>query len=131
MARILVVDDEPALVKLLAFVLEKDSHEVRTAADGLAALTAIDAARPDLILLDVMMPGMDGYSLSARLQENPSLCSIPIIILSAHARMKDMFQAQGNVIRFVEKPFDSKNLRALVREVLAPTGASGPLGPSS
>lgn len=127
MARILVVDDEPALVKLLAFVLEKDSHEVRTAADGLEALKAIDAARPDLILLDVMMPGMDGYSLSARLQEDPSLCSIPIIVLSAHPGMKDMFQAQGNVLRFVEKPFDSKDLRGLVRQLLASSGAANPI----
>lgn len=127
MARILVVDDEPALVKLLLFVLEKDSHEVRTAADGLEALKAIEEARPELILLDVMMPGMDGYSLSARLQDDPSLCSIPIIVLSAHPGMRDMFQAQGNVVRFVEKPFDSKNLRALVGEVLAASGAADPI----
>lgn len=127
MARILVADDEPALVKLLSFILERDSHEVRTAADGQEALNAIEAERPDLIILDVMMPVMDGFSLSARLQANAALRSIPIIILSANPSMKDMFQPHENVVRFVEKPFDSKALRALVRQILASKEAAGPI----
>lgn len=118
MASILVVDDEKDIVELLTFLLQKDGHQVIPAYNGKEALEAVELKSPDLIILDIMMPEMDGYEVHARLSQNQITRSIPIIILTAKAKMRDLFEVAANIVAYVEKPFDPKSLREKVREAL-------------
>jgi CheY-like chemotaxis protein len=120
MARVMVVDDEKDVVELIRFLLERDGHQVVEAFNGREALDRINAGeRPDLIILDVMMPEMDGYTFNARLQENDATRRIPVIILTAKGQMRDVFEMASNVVFYMEKPFDPKHLREKIQEVLS------------
>lgn len=118
MSKILVVDDEKDVVELLKFLLEKDGYNVATAFNGREALEAAGQVAPDLILLDVMMPEMDGYTVQTRLLDNPATRSIPIIILTAKGQLRDVFAMSANVKAYIEKPFDPKTLRQKITESL-------------
>ena len=118
MKRILVADDESDVVELLKFLLEKDGYSVMTAANGKDALDLVKNEKPDLVLLDVMMPEMDGYSVQNQLLENPETKSIPVIILTAKGQLRDVFAMAGNVKAYIEKPFDPKALRTKIQESL-------------
>ncbi len=118
MAKILVVDDEKNVADLISFLLEKDGHSVRSAGDGEACLAAVAAEKPDLIVLDVMMPVMDGYTVSARLLENEDTRHIPLLILTAKGQMRDAFEMASNVAEYVEKPFDPAGLRERIKKIL-------------
>jgi two-component system alkaline phosphatase synthesis response regulator PhoP len=117
-AKILVVDDEKDVVELLKFLLEKDGHQVSTAYNGREALESVKAAKPELILLDVMMPEMDGYTVQTNLLNNADTRNIPIIVLTAKGQLKDVFAMSTNVKAYMEKPFDPKALRIKIKESL-------------
>ena len=119
MAKILVVDDEKDVVELLKFLLEKDGHKVSTAHNGKDALSAARQNHPELLLLDVMMPEMDGYTVQTQLLEDPKTKDIPIIILTAKGQLRDVFAMSANVKAYIEKPFDPKTLRQKISESLA------------
>lgn len=121
MARILVVDDERDVVTLIKFLLEKDGHHINEAYNGAEALEKLgveppsaEVELPDLVILDVMMPVLDGYTAAARLAENPRTRAIPLLVLTAKGEMKDVFQLSPNVASYIEKPFDPKDLRDLI-----------------
>src|SRR5438309_1319820 len=125
MARIYVVDDERDVVTLIRFILEKDGHEITESYNGAEVLEKLGlepvkpgASVPDLIILDVMMPEVDGYTVASRLQENADTRSIPLIILTAKGQMREVFQMSPNVKAYIDKPFDPKNLRELVTSVI-------------
>jgi two-component system, OmpR family, alkaline phosphatase synthesis response regulator PhoP len=118
-SKILVVDDEKDVVELIKFLLEKDGHLVLTAYNGREALTVIEKDTPQLILLDVMMPEMDGYTVQTELLQNPKTKNIPIIILTAKGHLKDVFSLAANVKATMEKPFDPKALRQKIKESLS------------
>ncbi|MBV9080056.1 MAG: response regulator [Elusimicrobia bacterium] len=118
MSKILVTDDEKDVVELLKFLLEKDGHQVMTAYNGKDALVAAQKNKPDLILLDVMMPEMDGYTVQTRLLEDANTKTIPIIILTAKGQLRDVFAMSANVKAYIEKPFDPKTLRSKIQESL-------------
>ena len=120
MTKILVVDDEKDVVELLTFLLQKDGFNVVTASNGKEALDLVPKETPDLILLDVMMPEMDGYTVQTQLMENPKTKEIPIIILTAKGQLKDVFAMSSNVKAYIEKPFDPKTLRAKIQEAITP-----------
>ncbi len=120
MSKILVVDDEKDVVELLKFLLEKDGYAVITAHNGREALNAANESLPDLILLDVMMPEMDGYTVQTQLLDNPKTREIPIIILTAKGQLRDVFAMSANVKAYIEKPFDPKTLRSKISESLKP-----------
>ena len=82
------------------------------------ALERAFAEHPDLIILDIMMPEMDGYTVNARLTENESTRKIPVIILTAKGQMRDVFEMASNVAFYMEKPFDPKHLREKIQDVL-------------
>jgi len=106
MSKILVIDDLPENVFLLQDRLEHEGYEVITAYDG---KTGIDKALneiPDLILLDVMMPEIDGYTVYTKMCENEKTRNIPVVVLSAKGHVKDLFSMATNVVGFIEKPFD-------------------------
>lgn len=125
MAKILVVDDERDVVTLIRFVLEKDGHEITEAFNGAEVLEKLGLqpvnpgqAMPELIILDVMMPEVDGYTVASRLQENAETRNIPLIILTAKGKMREVFQMSPNVKAYIDKPFDPKNLRELVTNII-------------
>lgn len=118
MPKVMVVDDENDVVELIKFMLEKDGHEVITACNGKEALEKVEPSKPDLIILDIMMPEIDGYTVNTRLQEKDETRSIPVIILTAKGQMRDLFALGTNVVAFMEKPFDPKGLRDKIRELL-------------
>ena len=115
---ILIVEDEPAVVDLLKFLLEKDDYTTTVAYDGEEALKQVTAARPDLILLDIMLPKLDGYTVQKQLQADEKTANIPTIVITAKGGMQDLFQLEKNVVAYIEKPFDPKILREKVKEVL-------------
>jgi two-component system OmpR family response regulator len=116
---ILVVDDDPVIVRLLEVNFRLDGFDVSTAGRGEEAIELAVATPPDIILLDIMMPGLDGYQVCRRLREIPALTDIPVLFLSARA--KDDAGAVGEDLGFVDyvtKPFDPTDLVATVRRLL-------------
>ncbi len=119
MAKILVVDDEKDVVELVKFMLEREGHQIIEAYDGEEGLAKARQEIPDLIVLDIMMPKMDGYTMHSHLLQSEATSSIPVIILTAKGQMKDLFVMAGNVVVYIEKPFDPKVLREKVKQILA------------
>jgi DNA-binding response OmpR family regulator len=108
--RILVVDDDPSVRKLVADVLAMDGYVVSTAPDGPSALAAIGLDPPDCIVLDVMMPGMDGHEVLASLRASESVPT-PVVMLTAHGDDSNAWKAwSGGVDYFLAKPFDAEEL---------------------
>ena len=122
MFRVLVVDDHPATIQLVRSAVELKDMEVRTAANGAECLLAIGDRRPDLIVLDVIMPVMDGFQTLDVLQQSEENRSIPVIMLTAKA--SDMDVAHGwfsGVTSYLTKPFSIDQLVTVVRRVLEVT----------
>jgi two-component system KDP operon response regulator KdpE len=114
--KLMAVDDDPTLLRFLTQYLERDGFEVVTAEDGPKALKLFYEERPDLLILDIMMPGMDGWELSARIRE---LSDTPIILLTAKSAESDKLRGfRLGVDDFVVKPFSLAELAARVRAVL-------------
>ncbi|MCH7843491.1 MAG: response regulator [Chloroflexi bacterium] len=120
MAKILVVEDEPSLQKLLQYQLSKIGHEIRVAGDGEQALAMVRSERPDLVLLDVMLPVMGGFQVLRKLQEDKNTKSIPVIMLSAKGQQHDIAAGlnQG-VFDYITKPFNIPDLSARTDKALA------------
>jgi DNA-binding response OmpR family regulator len=113
---ILAVDDEPRYVRLLEVNLVPDGYGVRTASNGQEAVEAVAAERPDLILLDVMMPVMDGFTACERIRE---FSTVPIIILTAKGEERDRVRGlDAGADDYIVKPFSAQELLARVRAVL-------------
>jgi CheY-like chemotaxis protein len=102
---VLVVDDDAGLQETLQAALEFEDYEVVVAEDGLVALEKLSAVTPDLILLDIMMPRMDGYAFAKELQRRGLRASIPVVILTADGRARQK-AAQIGADGYIEKPFD-------------------------
>ena len=120
MAKILVVEDEPSLQKLLQYQLSKIGHEIQVAGDGEQALAMVRSERPDLVLLDVMLPVMGGFQVLRKLQEDKNTKSIPVIMLSAKGQQHDIAAGlnQG-VFDYITKPFNIPDLSARTDKALA------------
>jgi len=117
--RILIVDDEPNIVVSLEFLMKREGFEVRTASDGEAAMAALASATPDLVLLDIMLPKMNGFEVCQRLRGDPRWSDVKIVMLSAKGR--DTEVAKGLALgadAYVTKPFSTKELVAQVRKLL-------------
>jgi two-component system alkaline phosphatase synthesis response regulator PhoP len=117
--RILVVDDDREIVRLLRAYLEKDGYRVLAAEDGARALQLVRAERPDLVLLDLMMPGRDGWEVTRIMRADPGLAQTPVIMLTA--RVEDQDKIVGLEIGaddYVVKPFNPREVLARVRAVL-------------
>ena len=118
MAKILIVDDEPDILLMLRMSLEDEGHEIVMAADGAMALERLAEHQPDLVLLDVMMPGIDGYGVLETKRRDGD--TTPVVMLSAKSEPADIDRALGlGAVDFVPKPFDLDRLVALVADVLA------------
>jgi DNA-binding response OmpR family regulator len=118
--KILVVEDDPSSLTLLTYVLGQEGYEVLTASDGFAALKTAQNEHPDLIILDVMLPGLDGYEICRRLRQQPQTATVPIIFLSARANKgdKDVGLRMG-ANSYLTKPTDPSTILAEVETLLA------------
>ncbi len=119
MATVLVIDDEAPIRLLCRVNLEAAGMEVLEAGDGPTGLGAARAERPDVILLDVMMPGMDGWQVLEELLEDPRTKEIPIIFLTARAELRDRTRGlELGGVEYVTKPFNPVELAPLVQDLL-------------
>jgi DNA-binding response OmpR family regulator len=118
--RILIVDDEPNIVISLEFLMMREGHEVRVARDGEAGLAAVRTHRPDLVVLDVMMPKLDGFAVLEAVRADPKLAATRILMLTAKGREAE--QAKGLALgadAYMPKPFSTRELVDKVKELLA------------
>jgi CheY-like chemotaxis protein len=120
MARVLVIDDEPDVRWLIRVSLERAGHEVLVAEDGLRGVAVAMKQRPEAIVLDLMMPVMDGYAVLAELAKDPRTVDVPVVVLSAKAIPEEADRAIGaGALKFLEKPFDPDELTQEVDALLA------------
>lgn len=117
--RILIVDDEPSIAQILADFFAVEGYDVDVAAHGLEALEQVATARPHVVLLDVMMPLLDGPATLARLKGDPALEDIPVVMMSAARPPNDL----EGYTAFVEKPFDMDRLLDLVERLVVAQAA--------
>lgn len=124
--RILVVDDEIYIVHILEFSLTMEGYEVVTASDGEEALRRLEEDHPDLIVLDIMMPRMDGYEVCRRIREDEETRDLPVILLSAKGRAIDKeLGLEVGADDYIVKPFSPRRLLEKIRELLErPTKAA-------
>ncbi len=117
--RILVVDDNAANARLVAYLLEVDGHDVRTAADAPEALAAIEGWKPDLVLMDLQLPGMSGLELTQLLKSAPETADIVVVALTAYAMDTDRDQAiAAGCDGFMSKPINTRDFPGQVTAFL-------------
>ena len=140
--KILIVDDEPSVLKIVKRRLEASNYDVVTALDGVDGLQAVFLQKPDLVISDIMMPNMDGYTFVKALRANPAAARIPVLILTAKEKLQDLFFFQGvKDVDYLVKPFESEALLQKITELLVrvetylgpdqePESTPGPAQPS-
>src|SRR5271154_1133439 len=127
MARILVVEDNPANMKLVSLLLLKAGHTVQSAVDAETGLTLARADQPDLILMDIQLPGMDGLAATALLKRDPATAGIPIIALTAMAMKDDQAKtAAAGCDAYIAKPLRYQELYAAIDALLAKVQPQAP-----
>ena len=119
MAKILIVDDDTSIVQVLQHLLVRQGHDIRVAYNGKEGLAKARQEKPDLIILDIMMPELDGISVSGILFQDPVLRQTPVLILSAKGSARSMLELVPNVRLYMDKPFDPPELLKNVERLLA------------
>lgn len=117
--RILIVEDEESLLKLESILLSSKGYSVTGVMDGVAALEEIVANRPDLVVLDIMLPGMDGFEVCRKIRENPATRDIPVIMLTAKKTSQDQILGlQVGADAYITKPFKSAQVIEVIEGLL-------------
>lgn len=117
--RILIADDEPNIVVSLEFLMKREGFDVQVAVDGEAALQAIAAQMPDLILLDIMLPKKDGFEVCQQIRANPRWQAVKVVMLTAKGRDTEVSKGLAlGADAYMTKPFSTKDLVAQVRQLL-------------
>jgi DNA-binding response OmpR family regulator len=120
MTKVLIIDDEAPIRLLCRVNLEAEGMEVVEAPDGPTGLEVVEKERPDAILLDVMMPGLDGWSVAERLLEKEDTREIPIVFLTARADLRDRARGMDlGGLDYITKPFNPVDLASLIEEVVS------------
>jgi len=114
------VDDDLEILRILQDALRSAGHDVRVCDNGSCVEQALKEYKPDLLLLDVMLPGVDGYTLTMKITEDPATRDLPIVVLSGLEPSQGMFQGFPQVAAFLTKPFNPKQLLEAVNGALAP-----------
>ncbi len=116
---VLVADDDPDILALVGFRLERAGYEVLAARDGEEALALALERQPDLAILDVMMPKLDGYEVTQRLRDNAATNGMPVILLTARVQEADITRGfEAGADDYIKKPFSPQELRARVQAIL-------------
>jgi DNA-binding response OmpR family regulator len=119
MKKILIVDDEPNIVMSLEYIFKKENFEVFIARDGAEAIEIAEEKVPDIVLLDIMMPNVDGYQVLNHLKNHAELNDIKVIFLSAKNKISDIeLGLQLGANKYISKPFSTKKLVKEVKEIL-------------
>ncbi|HLB16228.1 MAG TPA: response regulator [Burkholderiales bacterium] len=126
--KVLIADDEPNIVTALEFLLKRSGYDVRTVANGAEALAALEADRPDVVLLDIMMPVKSGYEVCQRMRERPEWRDIKIVMVSAKGRGAEVSKGLSvGADLYVTKPFSTQELldqiNGLFKDARRPAGA--------
>ena len=117
--RVLLIEDEPNIIEAIRFILSRDGWRVDTHSDGKSALDAVEARKPDLIILDVMLPNRSGYDILNDLRADPATEALPVLMLTARVQKKDRELAEKlGASRFMTKPFSNGEVLAAVRELV-------------
>ena len=117
--KILIVDDEPGVVEIVRVNLEWEGYDICEAFDGQEGWDKVRSEKPDLVILDVMMPRMSGLELLERIEADPHICGVPVIMLTVRARDMDIIQAlEKGAVEYLTKPFEPINLVRVVRKTL-------------
>lgn len=125
MPHVLIVDDEPNIVMSLEFLMRKNGYQVGIARNGAEALAAVDATPYDLVLLDVMMPDVDGYAVCRHIRQRPDRAATKVVFLSAKSKEADVQRGlAAGADLYVPKPFSTRQLMEQVRALLAAAPAS-------
>lgn len=129
MAKILIIDDDPDMVLAAQMTLEAAGHEIFTAASGSEGLNQIKEIKPDLIVLDVMMPRLNGYQVCRTIKSNPKIAHIPVVFLSAKDQQGDKFWGKDcGADEYLTKPFSAAKLERVVEQLLKGTTVRSPAG---
>lgn len=119
MKHILAVDDEKSIRRLIEVNLQRAGYRVTTAGDGVEAMEKFQADRPDMVVLDWMMPRMDGFEVLTRLKADPATAEVPVILLTSKAQDKDMFTGwKAGADLYLTKPFNPGELVTFVNQIL-------------
>lgn len=121
--RVLITEDEPNIVESLTFILTRAGYEVAAVADGEAAMQQLRARRPDVMILDLMVPKLNGFEVLKRVKGDPALASLPVLVLSAKGQAHDKQLAEEiGADDFVTKPFSNRDLVERIGRLCAPAG---------
>lgn len=117
--RVLLIEDEANIAEAIRFLLSRDGYQVEVRRDGLDALAAIAGDPPDLVVLDLMLPGLSGLEILSALRANGATQDLPVLMLTAKGQGRDRRAAEeAGVSAFMAKPFDNAEMRAVVRELI-------------
>ena len=117
--KILIVEDDVDIVEVIGIALQKEGYEIYKAYNGVVALNKL-ITKPDLILLDLMLPELDGNSVNLRLKENPDTKNIPVIVMTGKGQLKELFDLKegANISAYLEKPFPIKVLIEKIKQII-------------
>lgn len=125
--RVLLIEDEPNIIEAISFILSRDGWTVHTHANGETANARLRDMPPDVVILDVMLPGKSGYDILRDLRADPVTAGLPVLMLTARGQTRDREQAERlGVTRFMTKPFANDEVVRTIRELAAPAPAAEP-----
>ncbi|OUD10585.1 two-component system response regulator [Marivivens niveibacter] len=117
--RVLVIEDEPNIIEAISFILSRDGWTVHTHSDGTTANEKIKATPPDLVILDVMLPGKSGFDILRDLRDTPETAHLPVLMLTARGQTRDREMAERlGVSQFMTKPFSNAEVLESVRSLV-------------
>jgi len=117
---VLLAEDEPDIARLVTYILRREGFSIRTATTGKEAVTAARQGQVDLILLDIMLPELNGYGVCEALREDPLTRHIPIVVMSARAQTKEVERGlEAGAVSYITKPFEPAQLGGQIRAALA------------
>ncbi|QBF32564.1 response regulator transcription factor [Thalassococcus sp. S3] len=123
--KVLLIEDEPNIIEAIRFLLTRDGWQVETHSDGTTAVEAVKRAAPDLVILDVMLPGRSGMEILKDLREIDATRALPVLMLTARGQSRDRDMAEkAGVSRFMTKPFSNTEVLTAVRDLLAQASQS-------